>query len=223
MSFDRWRSLVDGAEIDVGPDIPDSEVYLHDDWGDNKLQDREDSGTTTHNGVEGVYRPEWETPSGRSTPTVDDEELQIRGDDAIYTSINLNLDEEITWEWTNVFITGGTTDRTGAHLWTEQIDEISEDRFHDSYYLSLQEGFDLRLRHVDSSGDVTNLIEGPDVDEGRYDLRVTRSPSGEFEFFVDDTPEGTATDTSLTDPQYIAFAGEDDPDTRGDFDELKVF
>ena len=30
MSFDRWRSLVDGAEIDVGSDIPDSVVAQYD-------------------------------------------------------------------------------------------------------------------------------------------------------------------------------------------------
>ena len=31
MSFNRWRSLVDGAEIDVGPAIPDSVVSRPDD------------------------------------------------------------------------------------------------------------------------------------------------------------------------------------------------
>ena len=54
LTFGDWNSdTATSTDIDIqgdtftlAPVIPDSEVYLHDDWGDNKLQNRDESGTT---------------------------------------------------------------------------------------------------------------------------------------------------------------------------------
>ena len=57
MSFDRWRSLVDGAEIDVGSDIPDSVVSRPED---------DDSGTSTgETGLVIETKSEWPSIGAR--------------------------------------------------------------------------------------------------------------------------------------------------------------
>ena len=59
----KYTIPVNGQELTVNVTkasaIPDSDAYIHDDWDDGKLTNRDDSGTTTTNEQEGFYRPEW--------------------------------------------------------------------------------------------------------------------------------------------------------------------
>ena len=222
--FTTWRSLVDGAEIRA---IPDAEVYLHDDWGDNKLQDRDDSGTTTHNGVEGVYRPEWGQVDGRDLPSVDDEKLVKQSEEALQTDVNINLDETVTWEFNGVDLTDAGEDGDNSrvaywHLFSETLD-LSADDLKQSYLIRISGDINVELEEVDSNGDTTAIITGKELDTEIYDLKVERSPSGEWEIFVDDESQGTATDTSHTDPQYVAITNQGGEFGTQRYDELKIF
>ena len=200
-------------------DIPDSDIYLQDDWGDNKLTDREDSATTTYNGVEGVYRPEWTIRDNE--PTVDNEELQMTGGDGIFADINLNLDETITWTW-DVFVPdigGGFGDSIRTHLWAEQTENDTNGRLFESYFVDIRNGERWELAKIDSNGENTVLVFGTS-NTGESTVEVTRSPSGEYNFIIDGTSQGTETDTDFTDPQVTAIIGNDG--SEADFREMKV-
>ena len=204
--------------------IPDSDVYLHDDWGDDRLTDREDSGTTTHNGEEGVYRPEWTLDSG--DPTASNDMLVIQDGDAIYTDINLNLDETITWEYTIDLSESGTSsaDEFGLTLWSETNNRVASDRFLDKSWIvgirREQGGDSIRFRTYDD-GFGSTLITG-DHDTDVFDLDVIREPDGDWELFVNDSSIGSTNDTTTFDVEYIGFGGSDDSDVNGKTDEIKV-
>ena len=233
MSFTRWRSLVDGTEVDVGPAIPDSEVYLQDDWGDNKLTNRDDSGTTTYNGVEGVYRPEWTLEVG--TPTASNQKIRVDDGELAYAGINLNLDETVTWEWSGVESTSDSdTEWLGLGLFAETAIpaelNFNTTGLEDGYHIACSSGGNfLRLYRLDG-GTATELAETDPGVTGwdNESVTATRSPSGEFEVFVNGTSEITATDTTFTAPENIAFAtrDEDSAGEAGPFelsvDEVKV-
>jgi hypothetical protein len=106
------------TNVTVESAIPDSEIYLHDDWGDNKLQNRDGGGTTTHNGVEGVYRPEWTIQSG--SPSVSNGTLTT-STGQISTTCNLNDSEPITLEVTN-FSVNGAGDNSAIYFWYQDAD-----------------------------------------------------------------------------------------------------
>ena len=211
---------MDGTRVSA---IPDADIYLHDDWGDNKLQDREDSGTTTHNGVEGVYRPEWTIRDNE--PTVSDEKLTITGGDGITANINVNLDETVTAEINDFDLSGqgdSSSDYSVYHIWAEQTTDASSAFLDESYAVQMKgggAGSDLRLVEVDGSGNINTLIDsGQQPTTGN--IEVTRQPDGTWELFIDDESQGTATDTSHTNPQVTAFLGRDG--ANDDFAEIKT-
>ena len=200
------------------PPIPDSEVYLHDDWGDNRLTDRENSGTTTHNGVEGVYRPEWtvDSDNGFNEPTVQNESLEIVGNDGIYTDINLNLDETITWEIDAGIFDDGSSggDATYIHLFAEQTSEETDDRYHRSYVLEARgDGREESLFEIDDSGNVDILIRDASANAER-DYVITREPDGTWELIVNGVSQGTNTDVSHTTPAVTGIIGSDGTDAE---------
>ena len=194
--------------------IPDSDIYLQDDWGDNKLTDREDSGTTTHNGVEGVYRPEWETLEFQTTPSVDDGELEVGSGEGIYTDINLNLDEQIHWEFDIDFSDGGSggSNSGGVILYSETVDEASfRDSFVQNSYVFFfinRDGGDIRLLRYDDDDD--SQIVADDGLGNDVSVEITRSPGGEWELIIDDSSVGTGTDDTYTDVNYTGFTARDE-------------
>ena len=226
VNFTTWKGITDGQTYG----IPDPDVYLQDDWGDNKLTDRDGSGTTTHNGEEGVYRPEWTTRSGDNNPTVENEQLTMTGCDAIHTDINLNLDETITWELTNVNVSdsaGDSSDAVVVHLWAEQVSDPSDKT--DGEFSQLNESYglviantdnNLRLRRSDENGDVTDIISGQTPENATFDATVTRDSEGNWEVLEDGESKGTGQNTDLSNPDKAVFTAQDDADV--DFDEYKV-
>ena len=216
VNFTTWKGITDGQTYS----IPDA--YLYDDWGDNKLQDRDDNETTTYNGVTGFYRPEWTVIDGSSEPSVDNEMLTIAGGDGIFHELNLNLDETITWELANVDLSdGGSTgsDNSWFYLWSEQVDNETFDRLEDSYYLDFVTDERVRMEYIDDAGNVDSLIEDSDP-PAVGDYTVTRSSDGTWELLVDGDSKGTTQDTKSENPQFTGFQGRDNPDH--DFDEVKV-
>jgi hypothetical protein len=213
---------MDGDKV-FGGAIPDSDVYLQDDWGDNKLTNRDESGTTTHNGVEGVYRPEWSVISGKSQPTVNNGQLTITGGDGIYADINLNLNETISWEWTNVDLSDGGTssnEHSVMHCWSEQLPDETNGMLHEAYFVWVTNNDSCNLSKRDSSGNFKTVVSAS-PQSGTIDVMVTRSPSGDWELFFNGVSQGAGNDTEFTDPKYTAFIG--NPGADHDYNEMKVF
>jgi len=226
-----WRSLIDGSELIA---IPDEEIYLQDDWGDNKLTDREGSATTTYNGVEGVYRPEWATLQGSAS--VDNENLTLNDDPTtISAGINLNLNEKIRW-WFE-FDDNGGRNSFGLFAETEDLAGGSWESVENGYILinSNEDGF---CRLVDRDDDGTsgnNVIDADGSEIASGYIGATRESDGTWEMFItsedlddpdselfiNDNSLGTGTDTTYTDPQYLPIAQV--RSTGSEIKRLKVF
>jgi len=215
---------IDGQTVFTA--IPDSDVYLHDDFEDGKLTNRDGGGITTYNGVEGVYRPEWTIDNG--APSVVDGELDYEQGDSAFAEINLNLNETITWELSNVEAITSLDQLAYFGLFYENNPVRSTSdippTLYPGYWISMRENGNIfRLGRVDSNGDRTTIIDttsGSTINT----LTITRSPSGFWEVFENGTSIGTATDTTYTNAQYIDFAGRSGgSDNRLIVDEIKVF
>jgi len=215
---DVQEITVDGQTVFNAFPGPDPNIYLQDDFGDNKLSSRDNSGTTTYNGVTGVFRPEYTVPSGKSSPSVSSQTLNVEGGEAITTTINLNLSQTVTWEWTDV--ENSTGDRTALHCFAEQATSFSKDQLHSSYYVDVRNGNNLRLNITQSGGSSGVIINGSTF-SGKNDVKVTRTSAGVWELFLNNTSQGTTTDTTFTSPSHTAFAARDSSDT--DVAEIKVF
>ncbi len=207
--------------------IPDSDVYLHDDFGDGKLQNRDDSGTTTYNGVEGVYRPEWTIDNG--TPTVTNERLDYSEGDSGYTEINLDLAETTTWELSNLTLNTAGDQLSYFGLFYEDNPTRSTSDFpptlYPGYAIGMREADSkIRLIRTDSDGSSTNVINASGTSNNMNLVKVTRESDGTWTMVIDGTEVGTASDATHTNPQYIDFAGRTGPsDNQLLVDELKVF
>jgi len=201
------------------PEIPDADVYLHDDWGDNQLtSDREDSETTKTNGIDAVYRPEWVIDHG--SPSAQNERLEMDDtDQSVRTELDLpDMDDlgKIVWEfkiddlesgeWHYCNIVANSTDYRGG---TQNLQ--------DGYYFSTGSDDEARL-HVDEDGSETTLIQA----EYALDdlIRVERETGGEWELFVNGSSIDTVTDDTFNSCEYIGF-GSYEADTKF-IDELKV-
>ena len=213
--------LLSGRRADA---IPDSDVYLHDDWGDNKLQDRVDGDTTTHNGVEGVYRPEYTVDSG--SPQASNERLEISGGEALRAGINLNLTETITWEIRGLEMTNFDDDQGTRNIYVNLFAEstsISVGTFPATYSNGYQVVLD-----AGESGSLRFLIDGSaqieetNVGLGPHDIDVTRDPNGDWGLSVNGTSAGSINDTQFTDPLITGFSARS-RQTESVIDEYKVF
>ena len=214
-------ATIDGTEVSeitvdgnvvfkAGPDIPDSEVYLQDDWGDNRLTNREDSGTTTYNGVEGVYRPEWNTRNG--SPEATNERLEMDDADRVVTDINLSFNETITWEFdidvSNVPSGGANSMR--ATLFAEQDSDFQDRFYHRGYGLRWPNGQRLILDEVDDNGDLNTIVDGSTDLSGQHTVEVLRNSDGDWEVILDGSSEGTGNDTTHTNEDITAFHSDGD-------------
>jgi len=192
-----WRNDV------ISPTIPDTEVYLHDDWGDERLQDREDSGTTSYDGEEGVYRPEWVIENG--SPSADGETLVVEDDE----QINTDESPEVaygTWEFEipDPFFSSSSSEHSGYNL----IANSSTRRLGDA---NLQDGYLLQLQpttirlNVDDGGDTSTLIQDDDPPTSDLSVTVTRDDNDEWELIVNGESKGTATDSTHTTSERVGF------------------
>ena len=180
-----WRSLIDGSEVGAIPD-PWPNSYLQDDFGDGVLEDREDTETTTHNGVTGVYRPEW-TISGE--PVVVDEKVVFSDGETIEIDYDINTDEKTTWNWENVSVDDTASERSFFFFWREDGDN--------RWQLSLRaDSNEIRvLKRV--NGSFTEVMQHSVSDFDNRDYRVVRDPadsSVDWELYLNGDLVDTATD-----------------------------
>ena len=202
--------------VSVGIDaIPDSDIYLQDDWGDNKLQDRDGSGTTTHNGVEGVYRPEYIIDAGE--PTAENGRINWDSDDEVKAEINLNFDEKITWEITGWDYDGGTGggDTSCISLFGEGpnfVDDASNVGIDNGYLVQvIFPSSDALCRVLKiSNGDSTPIMDTDVPDSGIIDVTVTRENNGDWELSIDGSTADSVNDDQHTTADFYGFAGDDD-------------
>ena len=205
-NYTQWKSLVDLHEYSA---IPDPDVYLHDDWGDNQLtSDREDAGETTHNGVTGFYRPEWTIVSG--SPTIVDGQLVIESGQ-ISVSANLNDDEPITLELDNLTVLDGGT---SFPFWYQDDDN--------RWQLDVSESNqEIKLvKRVD--GSFTDVIEASVSSVSNIDVRLERNDADAWTLFVNDSEEGSETDNfepTMSEVRINPFGGNADDTT---LDEIKL-
>ena len=200
--------------VSVGIDaIPDA--YLSDDWGDDRLTDREGSGTTTYNGVEGVFRPEYTIDSG--SPSATNGTLNWSAGDQFYTNINLNLDETVTWEIKNTVSV--SSDRCFVTLFSETTSFGGEGRPISSYVLVI-DGSDRLVFTIDDTASSGGFLSGTGSDGD--DVTITRSPNGDWELIVDGTSQDTGSDTQFTNPESFGFSARSDQSGEAEIDEIKV-
>ena len=187
----------------------DFSVYLEDDWGDNKIADRDDSESGAHNNVIGVFRPEYVIENG--TPTAENETLALSDEDVLHTDINLNLDKKVVWEWSDVDISDNPSNTSETYLtcWSEStIFDFDFPRgFEESYGVIINDTPEARLTYIDENGGGNTLINRS-VSEV-VQIRVERDDNGNWEMFLDGESVGTATDNNLSDPQFFGFISHD--------------
>ena len=208
-----WK--VGGRAASFPSGIPDSEVYLHDDWGDDRLTDREDSETTTYNGEEGIYRPEWTTDRG--SPTASGGALQVSDGEGLYTGISLNLSEDVVWEINGLDDSGsgdGNTDGFNVVVFSETNNFVE-----DSTSASFDNGYVADVNPIDRSELIRLFVfeNGSRAEIGRIeergsvpdDIKVTRESDGTWKIEAGGETEDLGQDTTFTDPQYTGFVTQD--------------
>ena len=159
---DVQEITVDGETVFVAFSGPDQDIYLQDDFGDNALQNRTGTETTTHNGVTGTFRPDYD-PLLSGLPTVSSQTLNILGNEGAVTDINLNLSETITWEWQNVDRTNNSSQGGSQlllHCFAEQRASIVDARLDKSYSVLMN---DAATDLVKEDSGFTRLIDGSGV------------------------------------------------------------
>jgi len=203
------RSGIIGSGGNGGSAVPDSDIYLQDDWGDDKLQNRNGSGTTTYNGVTGIYRPKWTLDSG--TPQATSQALSEVPNDFVSTDINLNFSTNITWTWTGIDTSNmptGTTSQwelgcfasksTRSSFVLDDSYGVQINRSGTNNYISLH-------RHGTNDAFGSTIIGGNFSAGTNVSITVTRSSGGTWELFVNGNSQGTTTDTTYTTAQEIWF------------------
>jgi len=209
----------------LGSAIPDNQVYLHDDWDDNKLQNRDESGTTTYNGVEGVYRPEWTIDWG--TPEAASQLLQMDQGELVYTGINLDLSSTVTWSWTDLDLSNQNGSSSAQFEMGCFAQTATRNRFtlDECYAVQIDRNagyIDLR-RHGVGDDFGTAIISGshPGGTTGNS-VTVTRASNGDWELLVNGSSQGTTNDTTYTTVTNIHFSYRDATTGTITLNEIKV-
>ena len=181
------------------------DVYLEDDFNDNKLTNRTGTNTGIYNGVTGTFRPEYATET--VLPIVSGGILNFDdGDESLNTPLNLNLSKTITWEFFNVDLTsmGPPDDDAMISLYASQITNRSGfmNQPDDAFYIRLDENGLNNLGYNDSNNNRSPIIQISNNDLF-FDLKVTRTPNGNWEIFIDNNSVGTGSDTTSVTPNFF--------------------
>jgi len=223
---DITEITVDGDTVFKEVSAPDPNVYFHDDFDDGKLQNRDDSATTSYNGVTGVYRPEWTFDNG--SPTVTNGDLDYTNPDSAKADLSLDLSQTVTWEFTNLRINVGGNQTPFFGLFYEDDPVRSPDDFPPTlfpgyFFRSNPSVPQTEFGKIDSNGNGTTLVQLNNVALDNVDMTVTRTPSGQFTVKTNGSTITSFTDTQHTNPQYIGFSGRTGGFNQMLLDELKIF
>ena len=189
--------------------IPDSGVYLQDDWADGNLTSRADSNTRTQT-IEGteyetVYRPDWTTVSGSSTAsdanggyarTSADDEITA---DSVFWEDDLAFEAVFRYESTDGSSAGRRSEYQFAmdgsgNGWTVYFNPDSSGAT-----------FNLQKRESDAVDSV--ISSSWDNDTNQHTVRVERTNGQDWELFLDGSSKGTATDSFAPSVSNINIRG----------------
>jgi len=178
--------------------IPDSAVFLHEDWGDSEYENRSGTETATYNGVQGIYRPEWTVQTGSSS--VSSGQLSFDTDPTVLsTGINIDLSQTVRWFWD---INTGGSGRFSGGLFAETNNESTGGGFpalEDGYHIMSREtqtdtvivredaGGNTATVAIDTSGSITDGYIGAE-----------RTSNGDWTLY--------GTEGSLSDPKTDLFS-----------------
>jgi len=198
---------------------PDNQIYLQDDFGDNKLTNRDDSDTTTYNGVVGVYRPEYTVVN---SPSVSSQTLDINTGDHIEADINLDFSSDITWTFTNLAVDSGE-----SHIRLfDEFGGVDDTAFfggsNDGYVLVFgAPAGEVRLFDTSNSDNLLSFFISASTE---IDLTVIRESTGNWEVLENGVQQGTFTDTNHTTATSFAMGARGGGSFTGSFtlDEYKV-
>lgn len=171
--------------------IPDRNIYLHDDWNDNKIQNRDGSGTTTYNNVQGIYRPEWSIVNG--TPSAKNKKLVMDNGDEIKTSMNVNTNYKITWRF-DLTCPTPSSGRMGINILSNGSTAygVSEDIYGDLYLYDVANSQRIIQSNINNDGSTKTI-------------KLTRTPSGDWELFYGGSSVGSASSTSIASFDGVNF------------------
>ena len=204
----RVRSSDDQHRLPVTvnpPDPPDTNVYFHEDWGDSQLENRGEWADFTHNGEDGVYRPEWEVSE---SPFAANDQVHLDSGDRVSHEINLNMSETIVWEFTDV---EEPDDMMYLQLMAESDNPIGAgEPFDDGFALEIDDDSgaigQVKLRLIENGEIDGQVLVGDDPSSFPCDVTVTRDSSGEWELFIDGVSEGTHTNSDHDNPEFTSLS-----------------
>ena len=156
MSFDRWRSLVDGAEVDVGPAIPDSVDY--------RLPADEGSGQTVSPSIGDVDLSlefdRWVSGSQYNGDVAVDPDDGEEG----YTEDRVGVNsEQVT---VGVWIDGVTVHGTASAFMAANVDEKTLDAPQNGWIYGIEGTDQISLYHCDGG---FSQIFSVDLPSGTFD------------------------------------------------------
>jgi hypothetical protein len=204
---DVQEITIDGQTVfTAGP----TDFYLLDDFGDNKLTNRTGSSTTTYNGVTGFQRPDWTINSGGANAS--NQKLDLPDSTTLFTDINLNFNETITWELKGVDVTQSSDRRNifGIGLFADGT-TFSAGRPRDGPFVSIRPTQVTRIMDTN----VLPVVEDNNPpDRSPMDITVKRFSGGSYELIINGTSIGTNTPgTPTTSAQFVGIGKRRDGST----------
>ena len=169
---------------------------IGDDFDDNKLTNRDKSAAvaTTLDIIVQILRPEWTTAAG--TPAVSTGILALGASVDMYFPSSIDTG---AWEWR--LMAQNHSGVGGDDYYINFIYQDASNTLDVNYNPSSSTGNGLEK---DVAGTKTSLIAGALQTANTWNnYKVTRDANGNFEYFINDVSQGTATDTFL--PAIASF------------------
>jgi len=209
------RTLTNHIETihDAFLQIAQNRGCFYDDFGDNKLSDR-DNFVAMFESIFGVGRPEWTVEEG--SPSVSDGELILPAGNT--TPQRVSTPCKITsgvWEIGFKFMTAPSSGSFRMSLIYQNGS---------NYYILYNDILSNKiLLHKREAGSISDPIShtGAVKDTDYHVIKVTRDSSGNWEIFLDGTSIGTTTDSFVPTPTVIDISNYTDAEVHVDY--VKVY
>jgi len=197
---------------------------IADDWGDNLLTGRENSGDglVTWSELEvgrcKNFRPEWTSvgsPSATGGELVVDVDNSV-GDQGVYVDVVIEVG---TWE------VEGRTENTGNNNYVG-VRMIYQDADNQWKILERDDGSYGYLQKDDAGTTTTVIDSGGQIgDTNFHTLKATRDADANWEYFFDGVSQGTATDSFMPtkNSTRVQSRANDDVTSTHHYDNLKVY
>jgi len=179
------------------------EYEIYDDFNDNKLTGRitEDILLVRENAITRCkrYRPEWETVAG--SPSANDGALWLQGNPVeVRTPCPICSKYELEFTCTDLIATDPVI------FYIRDIYKDADNYYEIYYYMKdIDDRSFARFKKVVGGSGTTliNLAEKIHAPGGTFVITLLRDSEGNFEILKDGVSQGTCTDTSITESNYI--------------------